>query len=379
MDQHYNEDGGNEREDARIAEAVNEATKPLQEQLAAMAQMMREMMQRPVDVLPANTLPQLEVPPIDTFTPGVLTPGTERERSPAPQRHKPLPNPKPFNGKRSEYASWAQQMRDKVRLDGWLYPNTDHIWYLINSCLEPPVQKVVATFYKAGGATGRRDPGEFMTYLDRIYEDQNQEAKAAASLRRLRQGETKSFAAFLPRFEQLLVESGGAEWADKAKITFLEGALNTRLTQGLAYIRLPKDYFGWLEAVQEMAGKLEQVDRRPASERPARQPTRDAEGDVRMGGVSRAAAPRRRRRSADRDASSEEEQRRCYRCGERGHLARNCEAEKPNPKAGRKPRAARSRAKEESPHIKQPAKERPAVGEAESSGETTPSDDSGNE
>ncbi len=85
MDYNNNNNGGGSKdwEDARIAEAVNEATRPMQEQLAAMAQMMREMMQRPVGEPPAHTLPQLEVPLIDTSTPGVLTPGTNRERSPA--------------------------------------------------------------------------------------------------------------------------------------------------------------------------------------------------------------------------------------------------------------------------------------------------------
>ncbi|KAK2735575.1 pol-like protein [Colletotrichum kahawae] len=62
--------------------------------------------------------------------------------------------------------------------------------YFINSCLNSGLQQVVATFYVAG-------------------------------------------ASFLPRFKRILAKASGANWADKAKIAFLEGALSTRLKRGL--------------------------------------------------------------------------------------------------------------------------------------------------
>lgn len=46
---------------------------------------------------------------------------------------------------------------------------------------------MVAAFYAAGGIDGRYVPEAFLSYLDRIYKDRNEQARAAAALRSLRQ------------------------------------------------------------------------------------------------------------------------------------------------------------------------------------------------
>ena len=102
-------------------------------------------------------------------------------------------------------------MRDKIVIDRALYENDAALWYLINSCLDTALRQVVATFYAAGGPEGRRNPNAFMMYLDRTYKDRNLEAKATAKLRTLYQSEEQSFAAFLPRFDRVLLEAGGGE------------------------------------------------------------------------------------------------------------------------------------------------------------------------
>ena len=73
------------------------------------------------------------------------------------------------------------------------------------------VQQVVVIFYKVDRPGDHRDSADFIAYLDRIYKNQNIQARALGALKMLRQREGQSFTSFLPRFEQLLVEAGGAE------------------------------------------------------------------------------------------------------------------------------------------------------------------------
>ncbi|KAK2728507.1 pol-like protein [Colletotrichum kahawae] len=91
----------------------------------------------------------------------------------------------------------------------------------------------MATFYAAGGPGGLYNPQEFLSYLDRTYKDSNVYDQAASTLRTLRQREDQALASFLPRFERILAEAGGADWPSRAKITLLEGALSVKLRKAL--------------------------------------------------------------------------------------------------------------------------------------------------
>lgn len=83
----------------------------------------------------------------------------------------------------------------------------------------------------------------FMAYLDRMYRDQSSQARAANELRTHRQCHGVPLASFLSKFERELVEAGGADWADNAKITFLEGTLKTQLQRSIRilYLNLFRD------------------------------------------------------------------------------------------------------------------------------------------
>ena len=43
-------------------------------------------------------------------------------------------------------------------------------------------------------------------------------------------------------FEKTLAEVGGTDWADQAKLAFLEGALNDQLTRSLISVTISTDY-----------------------------------------------------------------------------------------------------------------------------------------
>ena len=58
--------------------------------------------------------------------------------------------------------------------------------------------------------TGLYNINGFLNYLKECYTDPDASQKALERLRRIRQGENKSFMAFLPRFKRELIESDGA-------------------------------------------------------------------------------------------------------------------------------------------------------------------------
>ncbi|KAF6792373.1 pol-like protein [Colletotrichum musicola] len=341
-------DAMNAEIDRRINEAVNASIRPLQDQMAQQTAQMTQLL----TALNGLTSPDRATPtPLASSVP---TPSTADTTIQAPSddtvmvaggRRKPLPNPPKFTGRRKDYPAWSQQMRDKITLDAGFMGSNDEVWYYINSRLDVDPQQVVATFYAAGGPGGKREPSEFMRYLDRTYKDPSAASRAAAKLRTIRQRDDQPLASFLPRYERILSEAGGASWADQAKITLLEGALSTQLHRALVTVDLPVDnYHGWLMRVQDVAARLERLPgiTRGSSSYSPRAPQasrhRDGDGDVVMTGVSRAGnkkgAPepqRRRRYSSSESESGEQPQkdsRRCYNCNKIGHIAVRC----PKPK-----------------------------------------------
>lgn len=299
-----------------VARQVQQAVAPIYEQI-------KKMLERSEAEAAAQGHLSPEAP-----TPRTMSPSAEH----LSLRRKPLPNPAKFSGKRSEYAVWSYQMRMKIELDAPFYAdNPKSLWYLINSCLEAGPQKTVATFVAAGGPDGRCEATAFMRYLDRTYKDQAVQSRAAAELRRLRQRDNASLAGFLPKFERVLSDAGGGDWADTAKITFLEGALNSQLQRSFATVKMPARYADWVSQAQEIAAKVERLEHQGTHSEPLWRSQRDYEGDTQMGGTSKSRKEthqkKLRRDSSESEASELEpriEARTCFRCGKKGHILRNC-------------------------------------------------------
>lgn len=329
----------------RIQESVNSSLTPMQTQLAAIMHRLEQL------APPTNLQPAPATPSTAESLPGTNTPLTIAV--PAVPFRKPLPNPPKYGGARKGYATWAQQMRDKIALDAGFFPNNRDLWYLINSCLEEKVQQVVATFYVHGGDHGRYDPEDFMRYLDRTYQDPNIQSRAAMSLRSLRQRDDQPLSAFLPKFEQSLAEAGAGSWPDGAKIVFLENALNARLQRSLVTAVLPSDdYHSWLSRVQEIAGRLERLEPRRETVKkeepkyhspraPRDQTVRDHEGDSAMTGVGRVHKADSRTRGG-KSTEQPRPERRCFHCDQTGHLIANCPSRTASKKKKTRPRLARA-------------------------------------
>lgn len=236
-------------------------------------------------------------------------------------RRKPLPSPPKFDGQRKNYAGWAHQIREKCTIDESFFTTRREMFYYINSCLDTVPQQAVSNFY-VNGAKIDWDPTRFMSHLDSIYRDVDLQPRAAAALRAMRQGESQSFASFMLKFEQKLVEAGGDSWTDPSKVVYLEGALNSLLTKTVAPLDLPRhDFVLFHVKLAEIAARVERAQRVGKSTNAPRGGThrgqyqRDADGDIVM---SKLQTDRRR------EGSGRVETRTCYACDKKGHLARDC-------------------------------------------------------
>ena len=88
-------------------------------------------------------------------------------------------------------------------------------------------------FAKKASQIKQHNLNSLLNYLKKYYTDPNANQRALKRLRRIRQRDNKLFAAFLTRFKRELMESDGVTWPDYFKISYLKGALNTKITDCL--------------------------------------------------------------------------------------------------------------------------------------------------
>ena len=88
-------------------------------------------------------------------------------------------------------------------------------------------------FAEKAAQTGLYNVNGLLNYLKECYTDPNINQRALEHLRRIRQGDNKPFTAFLPGFEQELIESDGVVWPNYFKVSYLKGALNVKIANCL--------------------------------------------------------------------------------------------------------------------------------------------------
>ena len=98
---------------------------------------------------------------------------------------------------------------------------------------------------------GLYNTNSLLNYLKEYYTDPDISQRALEYLCRIRQGENKPFAAFLPRFERELMESDSAVWPNYFKVSYLEGALNAKITSCLITLNSDRqNYLNFIKVIQ---------------------------------------------------------------------------------------------------------------------------------
>ena len=117
---------------------------------------------------------------------------------------------------------------------------------------------MVIPFAKRASQIRQYNLNGLLNYLKKYYTDPDANQRALERLRQIRQGDNKPFAAFLPRFEQELIESDGTAWPDYFKISYLEKTLNAKITGYLITINPDRqNYPDFIRVIQQPSSRLQ--------------------------------------------------------------------------------------------------------------------------
>ena len=105
---------------------------------------------------------------------------------------------------------------------------------------------------------GQYNLNGLLNYLKECYTDSDASQRALERLRRIRQGDNEPFAAFFPRFERELMKSDGTAWPNYFKISYLEKALNAKITGCLITINPDRqNYPDFIRVIQQISSHLQ--------------------------------------------------------------------------------------------------------------------------
>jgi hypothetical protein len=302
-----------------------------------------------------NPIPQrlgLVPPVLDTMSPPIpLT--SETRQGQIPTKKKPtIPNPKLFDGNRRNFQAWQLAMESKLQVDGPALGGPADQFAYIYARLDQTPQSLAAAYFRRGGNDGSRNPAEFMEYLSSCYGDPHLKQRALNRLETMRQDQKESFAAFLPRFERELADSGGANWDDEIKINALRRVLNREMeTYLIGQLILPTAYPGFVNALQSLGANIEGHrfrNRKTDHQQPFRRNPNHGEGNrdrqppptQKEGTIdqmdwepTKAGKAGSGRKSSGKPTDKTGPQ--CYSCGGYGHIARECANERKKEAAGK--------------------------------------------
>lgn len=296
----------------------------------------------------------------------------------------------------SQPSLWPQfelKLRAKLQIDGNVLGDDERKIYRLFAYLSGVAAQRALPWIENYAANST--VGEFLDHLRATFGDPTREKKALTRLNTLRQGK-KTFAEFIPEFDQVLIEAGAGQWQDRAKVGFLQAAINLELRERLVGLPQSTNYVDYCTQLREVSQQLEELS--AIKSRSGRYRGRDTKpgfstqgqldaGSNAPGGDQmdweptqavrlNASAPRQRPRARIPGVSEEVIQDRvrhqaCLRCGRTGHRHRQClEAVNPGTTQGTRGQNQGSRT--------QVLRGKPAP-EANSRGETTPEGSDGDD
>ena len=138
-----------------------------------------------------------------------------------------LPDPDMFDGTRSKFAAFEQQLMAKVENDKEDFENDKIAVDYAYSRMKGPGAALVLPYIRTSKASGKYDFNAFLHFLKAMFGDQHEEERARDRLMSMKQGQ-KSIRTYVMDFnEQLLLSKGG--FNEGIKITIFRKGLSAKL------------------------------------------------------------------------------------------------------------------------------------------------------
>ena len=254
---------------------------------------------------------------------------------------KPLPMGEPFDGVKAKYPSWRVQIEFKLVQDRIFIGTDTAQFHFIWSCLSLAVQNQVKAFYAMGGYDRAWNPSQFLGYLDFCYKDAHEAERALVQLDNIRQRPNEPFPTFFVRFQTLLAEAGGQGWDDEQILHRLRKSLTPKMRDVSLHRGVSRsDYKSAVAAYESIAVDIEtlamelQYSTTASNNNSTTAPKCDKDGDVVMTTVASTSTqmtrqgggtgPKRKNWIPDDVFNARRMSGACTRCGEMGHMHREC-------------------------------------------------------
>ena len=249
----------------------------------------------------------------------------------AVRRKDKLPELSEFNGTRAVFRPWLTQARAKLAVDRADESEVVRFWYL-HSRLRGDALSQLSSWVDSVQSTPQMTIEGLIGQLKAAYDDNESAERASKKLSTLRQG-TKAFSAFLTEFDRTLLDTGGLDWADQAKKTFLANSISYELQNAIVAMSVPASYREYCALLHGVSTNLEALHRRKTRAATPVYETRTTSSvedtmDWEPQPSAQAAAVRPFQRAAwvsQATLNQRREKRQCLRCGRQGHFVQKCD------------------------------------------------------
>ena len=302
-------------------------------------------------------------------TPGTSNPTPDVSSYSSPpldplRRPKPsFPDPEPYDHTdKTLYPQFIGLLQAKIKHDGLSIGGEEkQAWYMFGR-LKGDAAKRIFPWVNAADQDKTLCTKDLFDQMNIAFLDPRAKEKALAALNRTKQGKL-SINDFLGKFDQLLLEAGGWNWADSIRKGYLKDALSTKILTALVGTEEKPTYEEYCQQLRRVADQLEEVQEkssgrpygqwRQRARREGSQPTENhdpMDWEAAIAAAVRVAVAGRTttegRWASEKEVSRRRQEGLCLRCGKDGHFVRDCRTKLNKPQhESKKPRVAAAKVK----------------------------------
>ena len=227
-----------------------------------------------------------------------------------------LPQPEYSHSDPSTYPQFRGLLNQKLRVDALACGDLeqDRVWYGF-ACLKGEASSRIFPWIDYAEKVGTQLTVQaFLEQLDIAFSDPQKTQKAMAKINQIKQGR-KPFREYLQEFEQTLLEAGGWGWDDIVRKGFLKAGINYKLKSLLVSQLEPASYVEYSSLLRLTSDNLEALERPSPPYQPRTPPNRPKPMDWQS--TNRVFVLKEIQ--STRIANNQ-----CLKCGQLGHIARDC-------------------------------------------------------